>query len=61
MGLWHPRHTSNRRCYSMFGTMISAANTIVYCPEGRCADFYFVENYEHSYGLMLHEKGNFLK
>lgn len=35
--------------------------SIVYCPEGRCADFYFAENYEHSYGLLLHEKGNFLK
>ncbi|MGM9626193.1 MAG: C45 family autoproteolytic acyltransferase/hydrolase, partial [Eubacteriales bacterium] len=22
--------------------------SIVYCPEGRCADFYFAENYEHS-------------
>ena len=27
--------------------------SIVYCPEGRCADFYFAENYEHSYGLLL--------
>lgn len=35
--------------------------SIVYCPEGRCADFYFAENYEHSYGLLLQEKGNFLK
>ncbi len=35
--------------------------SIVYCPETRCADFYFVENYEHSYGLMLQEKGSFLK
>lgn len=35
--------------------------SIVYCPEGRCADFYFAENYEHSYGLMLLEKGSFLK
>ena len=35
--------------------------SIVYCPEGRCADFYFAENYEHSYGLMLQEKGSFLK
>ena len=35
--------------------------SIVYCPEGRCADFYFAENYEHSYGLLLHEKGSFLK
>ena len=35
--------------------------SIVYCPEGRCADFYFAENYEHSYGLLLQEKGGFLK
>lgn len=36
--------------------------SIVYCPEGRCADFYFAENYEHSYGLMLQEKdSSFLK
>ena len=35
--------------------------SIVYCPEGRCADFYFAENYEHSYGLLLLEKGSFLK
>lgn len=35
--------------------------SIVYCPEGRCADFYFAENYERSYGLMLLEKGSFLK
>ncbi len=35
--------------------------SIVYCPEGRCADFYFAENYENSYGLLLQEKGSFLK
>ena len=35
--------------------------SIVYCPEGRCADFYFSENYGYSYGLMLLEKGSFLK
>lgn len=35
--------------------------SIVYCPEGRCADFYFNENYEHSYGLLLQEKDSFLK
>ena len=35
--------------------------SIVYCPEGRCADFYFAENYESSYGLILREKGRFLK
>lgn len=35
--------------------------SIVYCPEGRCADFYFAENYEHPYGLLLQEKGGFLK
>lgn len=34
--------------------------SIVYCPEGRCADFYFSENYEHCYGLILQEKGSFL-
>lgn len=32
--------------------------SIVYIPEGLCADFYFMENYEHSYGLLLHEKGS---
>lgn len=35
--------------------------SIVYCPEGRCADLYFAENYEQSYGMLLHEKGSFLK
>jgi len=35
--------------------------SIVYCPLGRCADFYFAENYEHCYGLLLQEKGGFLK
>ena len=35
--------------------------SIVYCPLGRCADFYFAENYEHCYGLLLQEKGSFLK
>ena len=35
--------------------------SIVYCPEGRGADFYFAENYAHSYGLLLQEKGGFLK
>ena len=35
--------------------------SVVYCPEGRCADFYFAENYERSYGLLLQEKGGFLK
>ena len=35
--------------------------SIVYCPEGRCADFYFAENYENRYGLLLQEKGSFLK
>ena len=35
--------------------------SIVYCPEGRCADFYFAENYDSSYGLLLREKGSFLK
>lgn len=27
--------------------------SIVYCPEGRCADFYFAENYDHEYRLIL--------
>lgn len=31
------------------------------CSGRRCADFYFAENYEHSYGLLLLEKGGFLK
>ena len=35
--------------------------SIVYCPQSLCADFYFNENYEHSYGLLLQEKGSFLK
>ena len=35
--------------------------SIVYCPEGRCADFFFAEDYTHSYGLVLSEKGGFLK
>lgn len=29
--------------------------SIVYCPENRCADFYFAENYAHSYELILSE------
>ena len=35
--------------------------SIVYCPEGLCADFYFDEDYGHSYGLLLRETGSFLK
>ena len=35
--------------------------SIVYCPEGRTADFYFAENYEHCYELLLLEKGGFLE
>ena len=35
--------------------------SIVYCPEGRCADFYFAENYDHEYGLILLGKDGFLK
>lgn len=27
--------------------------SIVYCPEGCCADFYFAENYDSEYRLML--------
>ena len=35
--------------------------SIVYCPEGRCADFYFAENYDREYRLMLLGKNGFLK
>ena len=35
--------------------------SIVYCPLGRCADFYFAENCGHSYGLLLQEKSGFVK
>lgn len=35
--------------------------SIVYCPEGRCADFYFAENYDHEYRLILLGKNGFLK
>lgn len=35
--------------------------SIVYNPKELCADFYFAENYEHSYGLALCEKGSFVK
>ena len=35
--------------------------SIVYCPEGRCADFYFAEQYSSGYGLLLQEKGSFIK
>lgn len=35
--------------------------SIVYCPLGRYADFYFTEDYAHSYGLILLEKSTFLK
>ena len=35
--------------------------SIVYCPEKRCADFYFAEDYAHGYGLVLSEKDFFLK
>ena len=35
--------------------------SIVYCPEGRCDDFYFAKNYKHYYRLLLLEKGSFLK
>ena len=34
--------------------------SIVYCPEGRCADFYFKENYRQSYILMLSDSAGFL-
>ena len=35
--------------------------SIVYCPDGLCADFYFSENYEHGYRLILSDKEGFLK
>ena len=35
--------------------------SIVYCPKGRCADFYFAENYDHEYRLILLGKNGFLK
>ena len=35
--------------------------SIVYCPERHCADFYFAENFAHSYKLILSEKASFLK
>ena len=35
--------------------------SIVYCPEKRCANFYFAENFAHSYALTLSEKDSFLK
>lgn len=35
--------------------------SIVYCPEKRYADFCFAENFEHSYRLLLSEKGAFIK
>lgn len=35
--------------------------SIVYCPEEKYAYFYFDENYEHSYFLVIGEKDAFLK
>ena len=35
--------------------------SIVYCPKRHCADFYFAENFAHSYKLILSEKASFLK
>ncbi len=34
--------------------------SIVYCPEGRCADFYFKENYRQSYILTISDDAGFL-
>ncbi len=34
--------------------------SIVYCPEGRCAEFYFKENYRQSYILTLSDGAGFL-
>ena len=35
--------------------------SIVYSPKEHHADFYFAENYSHSYGLTLLDKGSFLE
>ena len=35
--------------------------SIVYCPEGQWADFYFDENFDRCYELCLSEQGGFLK
>lgn len=35
--------------------------SIVYCPERRCAEFYFAENFERGYELSLEGKGAFVK
>lgn len=35
--------------------------SIVYCPERRCADFYFAEDYTRRYGLVLSEKDYLLR
>ena len=34
--------------------------SIVYCPEEHCADFYFAEDFTHSYELILLKNGAFL-
>ena len=34
--------------------------SIVYCPEGRSADFYFAENYSQSHTLTLPDGESFL-
>lgn len=35
--------------------------TIVYNPAGLCADLCISENYDHTYGILLHEKGSYVK
>ena len=35
--------------------------SIVYCPEGRCADFYFAENYQDGYHLSLRDAESFVE
>jgi len=32
--------------------------SIVYIPDGLCADFWFAEDYTHSYGMLLLDKGS---
>lgn len=34
--------------------------SVVYCPQSQCADFYFAENYGHSYPLRLSGRSGFL-
>ena len=52
---------AQKNCPQSVGDYEKTMWSIVYCPEGLCADFYFDEDYENSYGLLLREKGSFLK